>query len=83
MRGMGATVYWKPVSRDHKTIPVDGRTSFIEAMGLAFGDGPWMLDDVALPTLRGMAAANKAEAAYPFLIKKVEQDGAVDVWYEY
>lgn len=84
---MGASIYWRDVSKGHKSVPVAGPSAFVESMRRAFGNEPWRLDSGSLDMLRGMAATyGNGDNPYDFLIDRIARESdfaTIEVWPEY
>lgn len=80
---MSASIMWRPTGGS-KSLGVSAPSSFIEAMGATFGQGPWKIGEAHIPTLRAMAAVySHQDNPYAKLAEIIETRGEVEVWAEY
>lgn len=83
---MGATIYYRRVAKNNKSLHVRAPSSFMEAVQDAFGHGGWPmpLGREALPVIKGMIAADKGQReAYQDLYDKIEENDEIEIWPEW
>ena len=82
---MSATIFWEPVNVNAKSLHVLAPSSFMACLERADMPLPNTFDSDSIPILRGLAAAMKEGENNPFtqLIKAIEKNGQVNVWYEH
>lgn len=80
---MSVTVYWRPVDPQKHYLEA-ATSSFISALGRAFGPIPVKLSVSQIPKLEGMATMYEYKPnPYENLINKIHEFGQVEVWGEY
>lgn len=87
---MSASICWRALPTNNKTLDVAAPSSFITAMSRAFQyEPPWTLGEGDLPMLRGMAAAHGgSDRDNPFeqlihLIDDGDHPRTIEVWAQY
>ena len=79
---MSADIYWLPSERG-KNLNVSAPSRFIDTLTRAFGEGPWTLDESALPILKGIMAVDDAfmeKSAWKDLYAALETHGEIKIW---
>jgi hypothetical protein len=79
---MSASILWVPISDAGRSLNVNGKNQFIEAMQRRFGQSPWEVSEGSLEWLRGAFQATNNEG-FSNLASKIEEHGSVRVWTEY
>ena len=80
---MGVSILWKPVRNDGRTLPVGGRSSFVEALREVWGTEPWVFTATEIQSLRAIGAGTKEREAITDLIDAIEKHGSVEVFLSY
>ena len=80
---MGASILWKPVRPEGKSLGFGGRSSAIEAFRRAFGEEPWVFTGADVAKLEGINAALREDEAMNKLIDAINTHGTVEVWPQY
>jgi hypothetical protein len=81
---MSATIYWEPVDPNPKHLHVMAPSWFMGCLERAGMELPHTFDSSDIKVLRGLAAAMDDDRN-PFkeLIQAIEENGSVNVWYQY
>ncbi len=83
---MSANIYTRPVSTKKNDLNCGTPSQFSNSMQRAFNrDFPMKLGEEAIPTLRGMSAlsTNASKCPYEELIRRIENQGRIEIWLEY
>lgn len=82
---MSANIYWRRVAKSNKSFDIGAPSSFLQAMGRAFGDSfPMRLGREHLPTLHGLECASEGMyETYHQIIEAIETNDEIEIWPEY
>lgn len=81
---MSATIFWEPVNLKAKSLWVMAPSHFMSCLERAGLGLPCTLGEHDIPILRGLAASmNEDRNPYNELIKAINENGSVTVWYEH
>jgi hypothetical protein len=81
---MSANIYWEAVDPNPKSLHVMAPSWFMGCLERAGMDLPHTFDSNDISVLRGLAASmNEDKNPFNQLIEAIEENGSVNVWYEY
>ena len=84
---MSATICWRPVSKNEKSLGVMAPSAFQEAMSQAGFPLPCDLSQTDIPVLRGMAAAfgryDKRPNPYDEILELLNKYDGISLWAVY
>jgi hypothetical protein len=81
---MSANIYWEAVDPNPKSLYVMAPSWFMECLERAGMDLPHTFSEGDISVLRGLAAAmNDEKNPFKELIEAIQENGAVNVWYQY
>ena len=81
---MSANIYWEAVNPNPKSLYTLAPSWFMECLERAGMELPHTFKESDIPVLRGLAASMRDDIN-PFkeLIEAIQENGMVNVWYEY